>query len=44
MNPQDAAIVLDAVGGLVLAVGVAALLIMLGAAATGLAGYFRRGE
>jgi hypothetical protein len=33
MDPQDVSVVLGAVGGLVLAVGVASLLIMLGVAA-----------
>lgn len=44
MDPQDAAIVLEAVSGLVLAVGVAGLLVMLGAAANRAVGYLRRGE
>ena len=44
MDPQDAAIVLEAVSGLVLAVGVAGLLVMLGASANRAVGYLRRVE
>jgi|KNS12BottometaT_FD_k123_47162_2 hypothetical protein len=44
MDPKDAALIIEAVAGLAVAVGVAALLIMLGTAAGRLTDIFRRSE